>query len=1174
MAAHDVMDVAVRLSANTDDFEKALLRAAGNVPISVDTRDMARNFRSKQGDLQKSFATAIKEAAQTGMRQADLHKITRKLAPIGDSIASSMREVVRLQAQMTQMQAQGLDVRLQREHKALLEAEQEKLKGLHRRFEIERRNTDLLVERRTKGIQEAERLASRTMAERLDEMTESIESTFDQLRGGNVSALLKRGGGALATRGVGMEAAGAAGGGKMMASIGSGLAKLGPALIAMAGVAALLGAIVKVALDAEQAMKEVHQSFMESGGSAGELAARYGTVSEGLARLRDTFISSAFAFNAAWGTTAKDHMEILGAYEQMGLTLRKITADARDANHEMALLQESTQAALMYARLFGTSNTEMATNLSSYMEDLGQTLDGIQRSFASIHLASRDSGFGVKRFFNMVLQATSGMSMYNVRLEEASALLVRLGQVLGAKQGGEFLSQLTKGFGDASLQDNYKRVLTTGTGRTKATFGRSAENTANDFLDKLTGPNGVRDTSGLSTAASKAGIKLDPSSADKLVSSLGKLSKEDQTRLLAEARQTMTDQQVQQLTNLIGVSQGAGGNVGVMAQNLGSLDMGGKLMMQLQQGMAVIGKPLHEMSTEQLMAFENITGVSGEQLEQLRRVSQAMYGNFDVLKSIQSSGIEPTPWEKEQQVKAYGAFVENGNIVAARLDENGQIDADSTKVLGDDIGSYIQSQGDVFKKAAQDAKPEDIRLAQDQVSATVSVAHILEQGIEWVLNEIYTVISQIWGWLSSSGDKDAAAAAQRAAGDKIGAQKKKSALLARAEQMRREGAPQEEIDKVLGLKGNAALQENVGRRLESEIKKVNPDDILLGPVSPESIRDEALRDLSTEDLEAAYKGAGMDPQAAIQKFSSLTPEQVSKIYGKQLGYTGSEPLTGDKVADLIRSGQAPGLGPDDYFRDDVAQSTKALYEDEMSRAQKGQFGLSPKEAMLLGAGQTPLTAFKDLAYTGTTAVTTSPRALDGARGARMSVLSPEDVEEISSLSRKSEESQESLFKSGGPGAKGIGSEVGKELDRVEKERQVTDLVNALNSAGVSVSYSQAEKWQRDLSRHVVPDALRQHLDKSTGAGTVRDALQSSGIFSGPKANDFLMHVSSSGQVKMAQRIDGQDTVAVATKSNGALATAARAPGGSGGSTVIVQHIYAGEEAARKGFRVLANAKVI
>ena len=34
-------------------------------------------------------------------------------------------------------------------------------------------------------------------------------------------------------------------------------------------------------------------------------------------------------------------------------------------------------------------------------------------------------------FYGMILQATSGMGMYNVRLEEAGGLLIRLGQVLG-----------------------------------------------------------------------------------------------------------------------------------------------------------------------------------------------------------------------------------------------------------------------------------------------------------------------------------------------------------------------------------------------------------------------------------------------------------------------------------------------------------------------------------------------------------------------------------------------------------------------------------------------------------------------------------------------------------------------------------------------------------------------
>lgn len=1212
MAINDVMGLTLDLSANTDKFVKDLQKAAGDVSLDFDMKPLIKRFKSRQSDLQKTFADTIAQAATLGFSRAKIDKLAKKLEPLGDSIEASMKKVFRLQRDVIEAQEKGLDDRIKKERKAALEREQDKLSALKKRFDFEKKSTDQILENRKRAVQEAERLASRTRSEAAEDFAKSLQSAFSDLQSGNVGGILKGAGRGLEARGAGMQAKAAAGSGKvskMMAGMGRAMAALGPAIAAIGALAAGLAAIVSIAVAADSAMKDVHRSFFQAGGSAGMLAKDYGTVAAGMAHLRDTFIKSGSAFNQMWGTTAKDHLEILGAYESAGLTLRELQDGARNAKSEMDALRQSTQAAIMYANLLGTSNVEMATNMAAYMEDLGMTIDGVQQSLSGVHLAAKESGFGVKRFFNMVLQATSGMSMYNVRLEEAGGLLIRLGNILGSKMGGDFLAQLTKGFGDESMQDRYRRVMTTGTGKTQATFGRSAVNTAQDFLGKLGG-----DTSGLAQAASKAGIKIDPSSAEALAQSLGRLNQKEQTRFLAEARQTMSPELVRQLTNLTGVALGAGGGTGAMAQNLGSLDMGGKMMMQLQQGMSVIGKPLHEMTTVQLMAFENLTGTSGEQLEQLRRVSQAMYGNFDTLKAIQSSGIEPTPWEKEQQVKAYGAYVENGQIIGAKLDDQGRIDKDSQKVLGDDIGSYIQSQGDVFQKAAEDSRPEDIKLATQQVEATVSMSKILEQGIEWVLNEIYKVVSSIWGWLkapTASGRTASAAAESSRAAESIQAQDERMRLEARIEKMQKEGASPEEIARLTGQKKTATLQGAVADSLARKSREVNPETLgfmdravaragedLFGWQAQNKgeggIAREAMQNMSADELRQAYRAAGLDPEATAQRFSSLSPSQVSAVYASQMGYTGSQPFGGRAAEELVASGQARGLGTRDFRREDVARATGTRLDQEMDRARAGNFKLDERQALMLGAGYTDPSVFQDLLYKGTRDVFPSSVMGDishnnsfvtGGEGARLKPLTADEVDQglggvvkaVETAARVSDDEADKRFRAGGPGAKGIGEEVGQrvgeQLDRKEKERQVTDLFNALNKAGVRTSYSQAERWQSNLAAGQMPAGLQAHLGAEVSEGqTLQDVLRDRSLYGGQKANDFLMHVSSTGRVKFAQRIDGQDTVAVAAKSGGGISQAASHKGGGG--TTIIQHIYAGDEAARKGFRTLANARVL
>src|SRR5690606_1666193 len=93
-----------------------------------------------------------------------------------------------------------------------------------------------------------------------------------------------------------------------------------------------IGLLVKVALDADGKMKELNRTLLESGVAGAELADQYGMAGENLGKLRDTFVKgkSAFNFNVLWGTTAKDHLQILGAYAEAGQSFRDLTQGAKN----------------------------------------------------------------------------------------------------------------------------------------------------------------------------------------------------------------------------------------------------------------------------------------------------------------------------------------------------------------------------------------------------------------------------------------------------------------------------------------------------------------------------------------------------------------------------------------------------------------------------------------------------------------------------------------------------------------------------------------------------------------------------------------------------------------------------------------------------------------------------
>ena len=119
---------------------------------------------------------------------------------------------------------------------------------------------------------------------------------------------------------------------------------------------------------------------------------------------------------------------------------------------------------------------------------------------------------------------------------------------------------------------------------------------------------------------------LDTATGAGLSKRLGSMGRKQREGLLASMRLTGQHDLTRSLTNLMDVAEGAVGGRGARAVRMGSLDMGGKLAAKMAHGQTIIGKPLHMMNPREMMGFEGVAGVTGEEREQLLRISEAMYG--------------------------------------------------------------------------------------------------------------------------------------------------------------------------------------------------------------------------------------------------------------------------------------------------------------------------------------------------------------------------------------------------------------------------------------------------------------------------------------------------------------------------------------------------------------------
>ena len=576
-----------------------------------------------------------------------------------------------------------------------------------------------------------------------------IQSAFSDLKGGDLGGLFKKGGALAKGMGGLADKAGAKMGGKAggaMSGIGGALSSLGPALMAIGGVVAGFAAIIGMIAAVDSAGKEMNKSFLDAGATVGDMGAGLGDVDKKMDAVRNTF-ADAVSYNIAFGTTAKENLEILGRYSEVGLTFKEIGQAVSGATDQMEALMTATKMTLTYSKLFGVSQNEMVTHMADWMEELGMNFKSVSESLSAVYSAAKDSGFGVKRFYGMVQQATSGMSMYNVRLEETASLLIRMGKILGSQRAGAFVQQLGKGFGDMGMQERYKRTKLMG-GKSKGIFGRDAEMTARAFAKKLEDANMGP---AFAEAAKRAGVNLDPSNQKAMIATLGNLDRKKQARLMAEVGKEKNDPLTRQLRNLVSVSRGARGGTANMAMEMGSLSMGGKLAAQLASVTALTSKPIHAMGIKELMATEQLAGFTGEQLEEMRRVSETLYGQWDSIKAQAKDNKDNKKYDEKlaiDNIKSRGFYADaQGKIWKASLDKQGKIDtANQVEIKNRD--EFIQSNGEELVNAVKAGVPDDIKLAKQIASSTTSMSHILDVTITKILNDMYGVLQSIRNWLT------------------------------------------------------------------------------------------------------------------------------------------------------------------------------------------------------------------------------------------------------------------------------------------------------------------------------------------------------------------------------------------------------------------------------------------
>lgn len=595
----------------------------------------------------------------------------------------------------------------------------------------------------------ADRLTSITkyfngeMLDGADQFIEKLSDGLDGLAGKLTSSVdagaLFKGGAQMASKGITA----------MGDALGTMVPLLGTIATGLAGVVAIAGVVGAIFFEADKKVKEFNKTAINTFGVMDLARIGGGDLNKTLLTLNRTVHN----LTANLGITSEEAMGLLDALDKGGITLSQLTSRSLTAANQQTELAKTIVNVGTTARMMGVGIAEYSSTLMDYVNDLGTSLDTVNDSFSSIAKMAADSSFGTRRFYSMVVQATSGQASLNTRLEDTAGLLIKMTKILGQKKAMEMAGQHQGDLENMSTQDRHRLILTTGAGRMRKNIQAEANRQGRTF-----GRDAARNSGQVNAAAAEAGIpnairealtagmvdNATPEAIENLTKQLRTMTKE-QTNMFVASLSSRTnaagesmDGLGRRLGQLVTLSRGTTGNMSAMSDSLSAFSTGGSIVARLDSIQALTGHSLDQMTGVERMMAESTTGVSGAAFENLQRIAGAARGQFKLIQKQIHDGVPVSQATQDDLAKRFGATVDAaGNIRTSSIGENGHATMNGD-VITDERG-MISASMNLNGEDAVNARSAQEMLMQQTADATLSIGDILE-------NKIYQVLMDIAGW--------------------------------------------------------------------------------------------------------------------------------------------------------------------------------------------------------------------------------------------------------------------------------------------------------------------------------------------------------------------------------------------------------------------------------------------
>jgi len=531
---------------------------------------------------------------------------------------------------------------------------------------------------------------------------------------GALGAVVKGGAGAYAR---GAEATGGAEGAQQMAALGS-------AAGSMAIAAAAVMAFVKLILAASDHMAGLNKALTGGIGLAQEMGGSIGQYSKSIKDLRNAAIDAAGAW-LKYGISTEKGLESVNAFaKQSGMSMAQLEVQLKDMGQGDLDrgMREFAINAQVYGKALGMEGKDAAAMMGQFVNEVGISADNVTQTMGDIVKQAAQAGMPTQKFMDIFRQAIPNLDLFTNRIEELTGVMKMLSKTMDPRAVQGFMSAMGKGFDQMDFKQRLKMALVIGPGE----------------MSRI-----MKDDIGRAAEAVKKGLKgvVSSKQIDEALKGGGNIKK--MRKLAAEAMaKGATGAQVSELNRLGRYKELQGG--GVLKQASGMREMG--LMGRMESLQKLAGR----------FTGGDISGL-GEHVAKQLGVSESEYkailGMQDSLGDY-SAAIEDSGRTSSKSINAGLAKILNlpdpisdpKEFELATKKAQKKDPAGFKKALMTAATMQIEEQD---KKAKDDEKDKESieDLTADQVSATQSLGDKIENVIAVLLEKLYFVMDEIFGFL-------------------------------------------------------------------------------------------------------------------------------------------------------------------------------------------------------------------------------------------------------------------------------------------------------------------------------------------------------------------------------------------------------------------------------------------